>query len=120
MSIPIMVKKERIRKDMLRKRNRFPELNNKRYDNWICGFLWEKFVNTEVKTVHSYIPMGSESDINPLIKRCLKNGIVVVVPKTVPNRRFKNLVLRSFQELNNGVFGTKYPAGGICWSKTMI
>ncbi|WP_306014169.1 MULTISPECIES: hypothetical protein [unclassified Allomuricauda] len=60
-----MVKKERIRKDMLRKRNRFPELNKKHYDNWICEFLWEKIVNTEVKTVPSYIPMESESDINP-------------------------------------------------------
>ncbi len=67
MSIPIIVKKERVRKDMLRKCNHFPQLNKKLCDNWICEFLWKKIVCHQVKTSHTYVPMGSEIDINPLI-----------------------------------------------------
>jgi 5-formyltetrahydrofolate cyclo-ligase len=53
----------------------------------------------------------AEINIFPLIEQLLENKMTVVTPKTLPKRQLKHLVLKSLNELEKGVFGTKYPAG---------
>src|SRR5690606_29357769 len=61
------------------------------------------------KSVHTYLPMGSELDIFPFIKFLLSKKITVACPQTLPKRRLRNWVLTDLNNLQDGVYGTKYP-----------
>ena len=111
MKSAIRTRKQTLRNQMLRCRDQMPESQKLVYDEWICESLWEEVVSRRVKTLHTYLPMGSEMDISPFIEQCLEKDLVVVVPKTLPKRRFENLILTSLQALENGVFGTRFPSG---------
>ncbi|MGB0864026.1 MAG: 5-formyltetrahydrofolate cyclo-ligase [Saprospiraceae bacterium] len=103
--------KKGLRKQMMSKRGKLPKLDKAKYDEWICESLWAKVEEYNFKAVHCYLPMGTEINIFPLIEMLLKKGITVVTPKTLPKRKLKNLILKSLDELEKGVFGTAHPAG---------
>lgn len=102
--------KKILRSKMLVKRARLKKQSKKGYDNWICESLWLTIKERNYKTVHCYLPMGTEINIKPLIEKMLEENMTVVVPKTLPKPKMQNLVLRSFDNLEDGVFGTKHPA----------
>lgn len=104
--------KKKLRKIMLTERLNLDPLAKKTYDQWVCGVLWHKISTQGYKHVHCYLPMGTEIDIVPLIKKMLEHDIVVVTPKTLPKRQLQNLRLLSLDQLEKGVFGTSHPAGG--------
>jgi 5-formyltetrahydrofolate cyclo-ligase len=95
-----------------------PKRIKKEYDQWICDSLWQTIKERDSKTVHCYLPMGSEINIIPLIEKLLQEDIMVIMPKTLPNRKLQNLVLTSLDELEKGVFGTSHPANGEEFSGT--
>ncbi|UMB59526.1 5-formyltetrahydrofolate cyclo-ligase [Lutibacter sp. A80] len=109
----IVAKKKVLRKEMLLKRSKLSKPAKKNYDAWICGSLWNIIKKHNFKTVHCYLPMGTEININELIDKMLQENITVVTPKTLPNRKLQNLILNSLDELEKGVFGTSYPANSI-------
>lgn len=102
--------KEKIRKEMLSQRAKFPKLSKQKYDEWICNSLWEIIQKHDFKTVHCYLPMGQEINITPLIEKMLNEKVTVITPKTLPKRKLQNLILTSLDELEKGVFGTRHPA----------
>lgn len=102
--------KKTLRPKMLVKRARLNRKAKKEYDQWICDTLWHTIEEQNYKTVHCYLPMGTEINITLLIEKMLEKNITVVVPKTLPKPKMQNLVLRSFNDLEDGVFGTKHPA----------
>ncbi len=104
--------KKALRKEMLARRAELSGLAKAKYDQWICQSLWELIETHAHKTVHCYLPMRREINIFPLIEILLENKIQVVTPKTFPNRKLENLLLRSLNELEKGVFGTMHPASG--------
>jgi 5-formyltetrahydrofolate cyclo-ligase len=106
----IIDQKKILRKEMLLKRSKLLNYAKKKYDAWICNALWNNIKKHQFKKVHCYLPMGTEIDITPLIYNMLHNGITVVTPKTLPNRKLQHLVLASLNELEQGLFGTQYPA----------
>jgi 5-formyltetrahydrofolate cyclo-ligase len=103
-------KKKALRPKMLVKRARLPRKVKKQYDQWICDSLWETIQKQGFKTVHCYLPMGTEINITALIKKMLQENVKVIVPKTLPKPRMQNLVLTSLDNLEKGVFGTSHPA----------
>ncbi|MEO2052075.1 MAG: 5-formyltetrahydrofolate cyclo-ligase [Allomuricauda sp.] len=103
--------KKEIRDEMLGRRNRMSLGQKALYDHKICEVLWRLVEQKVIQSVHTYLPMGSEVDIVPFIAQCLEHRVTVVVPQTLPDRQFKNLVLSSLQALERGVFGTSYPSG---------
>jgi 5-formyltetrahydrofolate cyclo-ligase len=107
----IIDQKKKLRKEMLFKRAKSSKLARVKYDESICQSLWEIIEKHDFKTIHCYLPMGTEINIFPLIEQLLENKMTVVTPKTLPKRQLKHLVLKSLNELEKGVFGTKYPAG---------
>lgn len=111
MESTIKTEKRNLRKQMLQQRERMPRSKKIMHDEWICEQLWEQVETRQVRTLHTYLPMGSEIDIAPFIKKCLEKALVVVVPKTLSKRRFENLILTSLCDVENGVFGTRYPSG---------
>ncbi|MBX2905992.1 MAG: 5-formyltetrahydrofolate cyclo-ligase [Taibaiella sp.] len=104
--------KNAIRKELLQLRDSL-DLNQKaRLDLEICDRLFSVIRRRNAGVIHSYLPFGSEPDINPLLQQLLDAGLTVVCPKSLAKRTIQNLVLSSLDELEEGRFGTKHPAGG--------
>ncbi|MEX1383203.1 5-formyltetrahydrofolate cyclo-ligase [Lutibacter sp.] len=106
----IIDEKKILRKEMLLKRSKLINPAKKKYDEWICNSFWNLIKTHQFKKVHCYLPMGTEIDITPLINNMLKAKITVVTPKTLPKRRLQHFELVSLNQLENGLFGTQYPA----------
>lgn len=87
------------------------------YDTLICNELEKVITERNCKVVHAYIPMGSEIDIKPLLKKILEKEITVVTPKTLKNRKLEHLVLDSLDNLEAGVYGTSHPKNGIVFTE---
>ena len=104
-------KKSALRKELLERRDAIGETEKKALDNHLCEKLKAAIHARNAKVIHSYIPFGSEPDINPLLQELLDEGYTVVCPKSLPKRTIRNLVLTSLQQLEEGRFGTKHPAG---------
>lgn len=64
-----------------------------------------------VKVLNSFLPMGSEVDLYPLLDNAVANGIEVYSPKTLKGRVLENYRYTGQQHLVPGVFGTRHPAG---------
>ena len=103
--------KKILRKQMFLKRAKLPKFVKTQYDQWICDALLTMIEEHHFRTIHCYLPMGTEINIFPLIEELLENGLTVIAPKTLPKRTLKNLILKSLDELEEGVFGTVHPAG---------
>lgn len=54
--------------------------------------------------------MGSEIDFYAAIQYMIENNLKVVCPKTKAKPVFENRILNSLDKLEDGKFGTKYPA----------
>jgi 5-formyltetrahydrofolate cyclo-ligase len=104
--------KKNLRKQMLLKRAKLPKEKKEVYDQGICNTLLNTIEGNQYKTIHCYLPMGTEINIFPLIEELLENGLTVITPKTLPKRTLKHLVLKSLDELEKGIFGTLHPEGG--------
>lgn len=80
-------------------------------DKNLCTRLQAIISERKAKVIHSYLPFGSEPDINPLLQSLLDAGCTIVCPKSLAKRTIQNLVLTSLSELEEGRYGTKHPAG---------
>ncbi len=94
---------------MFAKRNALEVAVKSVYDQWMCGELQQLITERNYRTVHTYIPMGSEIDIRPLLHHLLQSGVTVVSPKTLPKRKLENRRLVSLDELETGIMGTQHP-----------
>lgn len=99
-----------LRKIMLRKRAEMNTFLKKGYDDWICSELEKVVLHRNCKSVHAYLPIFTEININPLLQKLIDLNITVVCPKTLPKRKLENRVLHSLEDLDVGIMGTKYPA----------
>ncbi len=102
-----------IRKTMLNKRDTLSVEVKRQKDVIICEQLEKLIEENDYNVIHSYIPMGSEIDLTDLIKRLIATNKTVVCPKSLPKKEMQNLVLKSLEELEDGRYGTKHPAGEI-------
>jgi len=107
----ITKQKKKLRQQMHTKRADLCKSYKEKYDKWICKTLLEIIQEKDNKIIHAYLPMGTEINIFPLIKILLQENITVVTPKTLPKRKLKHLILNSLDNLEEGVYGTQYPAG---------
>jgi len=86
------------------------------YDASMCASLLALILEKKCRVVHAYIPMGSEIDISPLLKKLMAKKITVVTPKTLKNRQLEHLVLESLAHLESGVYGTSHPKNGVVFN----
>lgn len=66
--------KASLRKQMLFQRSKLQKQFKQQYDQWICQTLWQIIEEGAMKTVHCYLPMGTEINIFPLIEKLLKKS----------------------------------------------
>lgn len=105
-----MPDKAELRKQMLAERDKLDIVLKSRLDLAICNRLEDIIEARNGKVVHSYLPMGSEIDVYPLLEHLLTVGVTVITPKSLKGRQIKNLQLHSLEELEEGIYGTKHPA----------
>lgn len=94
---------------MLERRNKMPRKERNFFSDKICEQLWNLILEKDVQVVHSYLTMGSEVNILPLLKKALDKGITVVVPKTLKKRQMHNLILTNLKNMEAGIFNTYHP-----------
>ena len=106
----VIEQKKAIRQQMLQQRALVPIREKALYDHWICQQLWELIRERGFRKIHTYLPMGSEIDLFPLLAKLLAHDLLVVCPKTLRKGKMLHLILKDLDQLADGVFGTKYPA----------
>lgn len=106
-----MQEKADLRKTMLQQRDALDITEKQILDNKINAAITDLVEARKPNVVHCYIPMGSEIDIKPVINHMLASGVKVIAPKALKKRQLQNLVLRSLDELESGIYGTHHPAG---------
>jgi 5-formyltetrahydrofolate cyclo-ligase len=110
-----MQEKKELRNQMLDKRNAIDNAEKGMLDEHICTQLLQLISERKPAVVHCYIPMGSEIDIKPVISYMLEQGITVLAPKALKQRQMENLLLRSLDELESGIYGTQHPANSTAY-----
>ena len=105
----IKCEKQRLRNTMLEQRDKLPRKDLKVYSENICQQLWALIEQKNLRTIHSYLPMGSEVNTIPLLQKALDKGLTVVVPKTLRKRKMQNLVLKDLKNMELGIFNTYHP-----------
>ncbi|MEZ4722375.1 MAG: 5-formyltetrahydrofolate cyclo-ligase [Flavobacteriales bacterium] len=104
-----IAQKKQIRKSILDKRDALPRKARQQLSNSICRQLWELIISNNSRVIHSYLPMGSEVNVAPLLQKALDFGLQVVVPKTLKKRQMQNLVLKDLGDMEPGIFNTYHP-----------
>ncbi len=111
--INIRDQKAELRSEMEAARQRLSRTERNQLAERICQTLWDLIELRDVKVVHSYLTMGKEVNVLPLLQRLLDAGITVVAPKTLRKRQMTNLVVHSLQDMEPGVFGTYHPKDAV-------
>lgn len=101
--------KKQLRKEMALNRNSLNKSVKEEMDQSICTQLLRLITHHNAKIVHTYLPMGSEINLTPLIQQLLDLEITVVCPKTLPKRQLEHRYLTSLNELEEGVMKTFHP-----------
>jgi len=109
MNVTIKEQKIHLRKIMLEKRNEMPQQERDVLSGKICSKLWSYILENKIEIIHSYLTMGSEVNVLPLLQKALDHGLKVVVPKTLKKRQMQNLVLTDLKHMETGIFGTYHP-----------
>lgn len=105
----IKAQKKYLRRFMLEQRNKMVRRERSALSQKICEQLWDLIVEKDVQFIHSYLTMGSEVNVLPLLQKALDNHITVITPKTLKKRRMQNLVLSDLKNMEPGIFGTYHP-----------
>jgi 5-formyltetrahydrofolate cyclo-ligase len=116
--INLKVEKQQLRAVMLEMRNGFSASEKAAAEKRVCDQLINLIKEQKAKVVHSFLPMGKELNHTPVIEFCLANQITVITTKTLPKSTLQHLVLADLNDLENGVFGTKYPRNAKEWTGT--
>lgn len=101
--------KKHLRQIMLEQRNKMPRKERNAISEKICQQLWSIITGKKIQVIHSYLTMGSEVNILPLLQKALDKNITVVVPKTLKKRQMRNLVLTDLKNMETGIFNTYHP-----------
>ncbi|MCC6599579.1 MAG: 5-formyltetrahydrofolate cyclo-ligase [Crocinitomicaceae bacterium] len=118
-AVKIREDKIQLRVEMLRKREEMDAAKKSVADQKICSLLEEKIRFSGVKVIHTYLPMDAEINLFPLIEKLLIDEFTVICPKVLRQRKLENRVLRSFEELEEGIYGTRHPMGDSAYLGTI-
>ncbi|MCC5915742.1 MAG: 5-formyltetrahydrofolate cyclo-ligase [Cryomorphaceae bacterium] len=103
--------KKQLRTIFLSRRNDLAPEQKAEMDRRICEGIWKKIEALQPRVIHTFLPINSEINFYPVIKRSIAAGITIVCPRALPNRRMSHLVLRDLSATTPGVMGTIYPSG---------
>lgn len=80
----------------------------------LINLLHDKYI----QKVHLFIPMGNEVDIRPFIVYLLNHDFLVYTSESLRSGELRHWRLYSLNELQSGMYGTKFPANSTTYSGT--
>jgi 5-formyltetrahydrofolate cyclo-ligase len=106
----MQIDKKCIRKKIKEKRDSIPRIEKEKLDN----IIFEKVIGSEEykksNNLFIFVSFESEVDTHRIIKRALKDGKNVSVPKTISREEGMAAVkINDFSELKNGAYGILEP-----------
>ena len=110
MSKDLILQKRHLRKQMLEQREAMPRSARNAQAETINEQLWNLITQKNIRVIHSYLTMGSEVNVLPLLQRALDHSITVVAPKTLKKRQMQQLILTDLQNMEPGIFNTYHPS----------
>jgi 5-formyltetrahydrofolate cyclo-ligase len=101
--------KEELRRHMRAARDRFADRAAASVD--VCRRLAQQPQLRSARTVHSFLPVGSEVDVLPLLCELLDGGVRIAVPVMVEKRRMVHSWVSGFSrdDWQPAPFGTRAP-----------
>jgi 5-formyltetrahydrofolate cyclo-ligase len=105
-----MKEKDSLRKEMKRQRALMLSEEKELLDSAICRRLFFLIQERQARNIHTFLPMQGEINIFPLIQDLLSQGLTLVAPEALARRRMRNWILKGLDQLQDGVYGTKFPA----------
>lgn len=108
--MPAKFHKQDLRNSFQIKRDSLSINEKKTLDDSINKKLIHLIDHSDFQNIHVFLPMRSEQNIFPFINHLLEIGLNVVSPKSLPKGQMENYVLKSTNELSNGIYGTSFPA----------
>ncbi|MHB1278710.1 MAG: 5-formyltetrahydrofolate cyclo-ligase [Bacteroidia bacterium] len=103
--------KKELRQKMRAQRDALDKEWKKAYDTRMNEYLIGLAKAKNAQSIHTYLPIGSEINIQPAIDHWLNEGLVLICPKALPARKLTHHQLLSMHKLEKGYFGTKHPDG---------
>ena len=64
-------RKNKLRKEILDHRSKIDIASKADYDSWVCNQLYDLVQEWDYQVIHTYIPMGDEIDVLPLIDKLI-------------------------------------------------
>ncbi|MCE2964091.1 MAG: 5-formyltetrahydrofolate cyclo-ligase [Chitinophagales bacterium] len=101
------------RQKFLEVRSNISIAEKKAMDSVLNDKLHAFIAELKPKVVHTYLPIGSEIDIYPLIDFLLNEKITLVCPKALNKPFLQHFILTSIHEIEQGRFATLYPKDSI-------
>lgn len=102
--------KDALRKLMLSRRDELSEEERAKRSQQACEFASEVMKRLRLQSMMIYVPFRSELDSRPLVEWAWKQGIQVIVPRSLPQDRSLELYkLQGWNELIPGAYGILEP-----------
>lgn len=103
--------KKLLRIEMREKRNALNPEWKSHHDGLIINQLIAIANQNNVSVIHTYLPIGSEININPAIDHWYSSGLKIICPKVLPARKLEQRQYNGPNKLEAGPFGTRHPIG---------
>ncbi|MGR6109217.1 5-formyltetrahydrofolate cyclo-ligase, partial [Staphylococcus aureus] len=102
--------KDALRKMMLSRRDELSEEERAKRSQQACKHASEVMNRLQFQSMMIYVPFRSELDSRPLVEWAWKQGIQVIVPRSLPQDRSLELYkLHAWNELIPGAYGILEP-----------
>ncbi|MEC0310004.1 5-formyltetrahydrofolate cyclo-ligase [Paenibacillus lautus] len=102
--------KAALRKAMALRRDELSEEERAKRSQQACEFASEVMNRFQLQSMMIYVPFRSELDSRPLVESAWKQGIQVIVPRSLPQDRSMELYkLQAWNELIPGGYGIPEP-----------
>ena len=115
----IRKRKELIREKMLNHRASIPYKQKVAWDAAINKHLIQFMETHRPDVVHSFLPMQEEVNVMTTIESLYTSGVKIVCPKALSGGILEHYELVDIDKMCKGVYGTRYPAGGMLYTGDM-
>lgn len=102
--------KQALRIEMASRRDELSEEERAEHSKKACGYASEIMKRLQLQSMMIYVPFRSELDSRPLIEWAWREGVHVIVPRSMPEDRSMELYeLKAWNELVTGAYGIWEP-----------
>jgi len=105
-----MNSRKELREQARRQRDAMDEAVRREASDRICSALLQIPEYEGCGKIFSYCPMGSEADVLPFLRKALRDGKTLAMPKVLDRKRMAFYPVRDLDALVSGPFGLREPA----------